>query len=277
MGRWLLSLTKWTRRSSLSVGLFVSVTSLIGGTADHATIPEDASLSLDAYRQIGVPSLDREWSAGDHVAAVEALGSLQPVELPRYRSPRSGRLFEKLVTSQLEVADSIWRRSHLGEDTFEVARSTPTVARLYGTPLVEGMLFDRELLEIYASSMFYVIDELDELSSRQDELKELESSGKVEGADIRELGRSRQQLKSEMEAVATGLLGQILQLAELRSTRESCRAALASRLEDLVPRIAPHLAKERLVSLARALRDLAEVPENSVVRDELMSVSLAIE
>jgi len=67
------------------------------------TVPPDYSLMPDEYIQLGLPAHDRSWEAEDMARAAKVLTSLfqsDPRRLPRYRSERSGRVFDRITTAQ---------------------------------------------------------------------------------------------------------------------------------------------------------------------------------
>src|SRR5262249_7733861 len=72
--------------------------------ARSATAPamRDASLTLAEYIDAGVPAPDRVWTSADYQAAsaaLERIGKDRDV-LPRWRSDKSGALFERLVDAR---------------------------------------------------------------------------------------------------------------------------------------------------------------------------------
>ena len=78
--------------------LIIGLVVLLLGAAGLEVVPEDGSLSIERYRELGIPSLQREWSRADHDAALMILRDLPRTQLPRSGSPRrSHALFERLA------------------------------------------------------------------------------------------------------------------------------------------------------------------------------------
>ena len=65
------------------------------------SVTKDESLNVEAYRKAGFPSLRRIWSPGEYFIAAEAIAALAQKTtetLPRFRSSRSGALFEQMIS-----------------------------------------------------------------------------------------------------------------------------------------------------------------------------------
>lgn len=260
------------------VGLLISISPLPVASSGDWIVPEDRSLSVSEYQDLGVPSPEKVWSGSDHKVAAELLTALDPRHLPRQGSHRSGTIFRRLVESQEAWAESIWMNARLGDDTFEIARSTPSVTALYERPLEAGLFFDRELVEIYAQTTRSLI----EASERTHE-----TSAALARAASRELTEREAELVDEMlrhdrqeiedsHAVALISLSKLVSVGEVSATRQTTRIALRDRLEELVPRMARLLPDVGVSALDVSLRALAERNDNSLIRSDLIALADAI-
>lgn len=64
----------------------------------------DPSLTISEYVAMGMPPIDRPWTEDDQVIAAECIKKIseeKPNCLPRFNSPKSGRLFERLIDTDL--------------------------------------------------------------------------------------------------------------------------------------------------------------------------------
>lgn len=113
----------------------------------------DPSLSIEDYVLNGVPPPDQAWSADDFGEATAALGAIarvDPAQLPRARSPRSGTLFARMTARQnLEPLEDESRPldGRAAECTILV-REIEQLVRLYTDPPQPGPRFDVERVEL---------------------------------------------------------------------------------------------------------------------------------
>ncbi len=66
--------------------------------------PEDRSLSVEEYAQLGLPGVDHTWTTDERTKAVQVLTDLakkNPAQLPRYNSNRSGAVFARLLAREV--------------------------------------------------------------------------------------------------------------------------------------------------------------------------------
>lgn len=72
--------------------------------SSETRVPPDHSLTLDQYIALGMPKPEADWNADERSAARSILRKLaeqDPTQLPRFRSERSGALFEKLTQEEV--------------------------------------------------------------------------------------------------------------------------------------------------------------------------------
>ncbi len=70
-------------------------------SCDGTKEEEDLTLTIEEYVQLGVPSLEAEWTLKDFAICAKTLQSLKEVnykQLPQYASAKSGELFKRIFT-----------------------------------------------------------------------------------------------------------------------------------------------------------------------------------
>lgn len=134
------------------------------GSGEEAGAREDPSLTLHQYYQLGVPRLGLDWGAEQRASARAVLWRLfeeRPDQLPRFRSPKSGALFEALLYEEFgappvglearmrhrTIADSDLRAPH-GAARLRTELASQTFLGLYELH-PDRADFTRELVELY--------------------------------------------------------------------------------------------------------------------------------
>jgi hypothetical protein len=67
------------------------------------TPPSDRSLDMDSYIAMGIPAPDRVWNSEDMARVADVLTKLAAKDagrLPRFKSQRSGRLYDRITSSE---------------------------------------------------------------------------------------------------------------------------------------------------------------------------------
>lgn len=257
------------------IGLLISISSLLGASSREWIVPEDRSFSAVRYQELGIPSPEQAWSGSDHLRAAEVLKTFEPQHLPRQGSARSGALFDRLIESQEALTVSIAENARLGDDTFKIAQRTPNATALYVRPLEVGLLFDRELIEIWSQSTRWFIDALDGLDESRVELARLARDNATEDKqEIVEgmMQQDRQELR-DLSALALLSLSKLVSVGEVSATREETRLVLRDRLRELIPRLAPHLSGDGVSALIVSLRELAESGDNATIAPDLVALA----
>jgi hypothetical protein len=111
---------------------------------------EDHSLTIDEYLRLGMPAPDRAWSPQDYSQAATVLKSIaqkNPRELPRSGSPASGKLFERIASTEnlaplLDEKLSLDTRMPMMIGYLDGSRQVMTD---YLDPATRGFVFDSEV------------------------------------------------------------------------------------------------------------------------------------
>jgi hypothetical protein len=129
------------------------VASVIGLQSSPTIYPLDNSLSPREYVQLGMPAPEGTWGREEYQRALQVLTELVEKDqtlLPRFGSPTSGGVFERLTASDnlsiLTVeALPIETRLNLGMELQAAAKS---LLMVYLKPASQNVLFDDELVEL---------------------------------------------------------------------------------------------------------------------------------
>ena len=239
--------------------LIIGLVVLLLGAANLEVVPQDGSLSIERYRELGIPSLQREWSVADHDAALMILRDLPRTQLPRSGSPRSHALFERLAGT-------------LGSGRTNVEAGA---ASLYGGD-ADRLLFDRERVELHSAVARRILEDLDDLDDL-DEATRKASQGEPDSQYARELTERQQatrpQLRDDLGVLLIVSLAGMIEVGEIPATRPSTRLLLRDELVELVPRAIQHLSDHRSAALRDAIRVLASHDENKTIRTELVELT----
>lgn len=263
---------RWSAQQCVAAILSLA---LVGANGGQLTVPDDSSLTLTDYYDLGVPALDDPWNGEEHRDALSVLATVERRHLPRHNSARSGELFERLVATQSALVEWLWGKAGASANTFQQAESIPALSRLYAHDRSDGLLFDRELLEIYSEMLSNRIAALEELDERDRKLQEMTADDDANEAreTVGDLQRKRAQLRSDLEDLCIVFFARIIGLAEIEETSSSTRVALSNRLNALALRAAPHLSEPKLRALGGAIHEIAELEENKQILRELLTLS----
>src|SRR5688500_15643215 len=127
-------------------------------TASARPAAEDVSLGDDEYVSMGIPSYDREWTGTDMSAAAPKRQELEASDagkLPRYQSPRSGRMFARLVAqSNLKFfqARSLPLESRLPQ-ALEYGESSSVILKTYLAAFLAGKVSGDDLIELLGGQL----------------------------------------------------------------------------------------------------------------------------
>jgi hypothetical protein len=157
------------------------------------SVPPDHSLSVSAYVAKGLPNPRAKWSEADRDAARDVLWTLweeDPTLLPRSSSPNSDVVFSRILDTyfQSESLD-VFAVLSMGELMTADAKKLERVARkrsfvaLYA-PRADGLLFDREMIEIAARRTRMMIALLREILASEAQLLEDQTDGAAEDSQM---------------------------------------------------------------------------------------------
>jgi len=233
-------------------------------------VPTDGSLEAAQYEHLGVPSVERAWASQDHLQALSVLQSVDRENLPRFGSPRSGRVFDRLTESfERAVKDPQSLRSRPGE-------VPPTLGELYEARESDKLFFDRELVEIQIAAARATAGMIGEVAHGLEELDEFyrSSQGKDEDAGrVRTLyERRRDQLNRSGVQIVSGLLA----VLHVPSVQPTTSAAVVEALVTWVPRITESMPSTFSAVVAAMIHESAGSIEDSVAKARLMELAESI-
>lgn len=114
---------------------------------------KDHSLSVDAYKELGMPDPEKKWDVADYTQAYNALAKVKwenPLQLPVKDSENSGPVFERMLSLDYLsfLQDSTMRLSEKAERISGFTRVYGYWMDVYVNPTLEGNYYDREIIEI---------------------------------------------------------------------------------------------------------------------------------
>jgi hypothetical protein len=217
-------------------------------------------LTADEYLRLGLPAQDREWSGDDMGKAEKVLASVAQKgyrQLPRYKSERSGEVFERLTSPQ--NLDLFKNRTLPLDARFPQAlnyfQASNQVLKLYLAGFLKKDVRDSELVELMGSQfrstvvMLELVDEFVPTIKKDDPKYEV----RMQGLD---------QMKRGLASVVAGGLQTI---TERESYRGSELVRLVGYMQEtfplIVPRLPPGARTETVLRLKKmqddpALKDL---------------------
>lgn len=240
--------------------------------ASDNQIPDDHSLPLDKYLEAGVPAHDRNWTGSDMQQAAEALGKLTKEDaalLPRYQSPQSGKLFERITSAEnLDLYQNeqspIEVRVH---EAILLMQSSNQILVLYATAFADQKVADSELIEMIGSTLRLsatIVQLINEF------LPTLDKNDPTYPTRMESLGNVRKNL-------ATVVIANLKVLTESDLYRTSELKRLLGHMQNTYPVILPALPEASRAEALQRLRTLIEDPEMQPLQPELKSLLKAVE
>jgi len=206
--------------------------------ADEPTAAADNSLSVKEYTDLGIPAIDKTWTADDYTKANKVLQEIvktDATQLPRYNSAKSGVVFDRLTARENlpRIGDKqMAADTRLAEAANIMQTCIPTFLA-YATPGKGLAVFDEEALKL---GVFLLRAEL-VASLLADEVQQgdpdfAKDAKRMEGAN---------QIKSGMATTAGGLIEMI---ADHKTVRGDVAVRSLAELKDLLPRACAHMLVE---------------------------------
>lgn len=113
----------------------------------------DNSLTIDAYRELGMPDPDKKWDMADYTQAHNVLAKLKwerPLQLPVKDSEKSGSLFEHMVSLDYLsfLRDTTITRSEKAYRISEFGKVYDNWINVYTNPTLKRNKYGREIIQI---------------------------------------------------------------------------------------------------------------------------------
>ena len=243
--------------------------------ADDPAPAPDRSLSVERYVDLGVPSPTRSWTAVDIEVAVKALQSIDggKATLPRRRSPKSGRLFARMVDVD-NLGLALNRNLPAPQRMSEVLQHSDNLRpllTLYYDPATQTQEFGAEFLDVMLYSM-----RVAEVAMIVAEEFRATLTDKARRDPVRIQG-----LKQTKDGFATLIVANLTILDEVRqySTADLRRYAreLADRLPAVWPLLDPTTHREFNLRLDRIGKSHPDGEVREAVRALLKAVDRPVE
>lgn len=246
--------------------------------ARAASIPQDRSLSIEEYMTLGVPDPAREWSATDFEDALRLLEKLQPEQLPRVASPRSQKLFERLLSShrnEFKLEPSIERGDERGDGL-----PPQTLSELYSPK--NGLLFARELVAIRAESLNLSLGwltptaETRELASQFLSMME-DATSPERRVQLRERVAQAERTGEISARLVRKQVSELLALAALEELGDVARRDLLSHAERSFDQLPRFLSRNDLKWIADLLSGAASMEWNATIARGLYDLGKSLD
>jgi hypothetical protein len=267
---------RWRRNTAKVFTIAVSAGLAFTFPASGETrVPADRSLTLAQYIDLGMPSSEAGWTAAERSTArgvLRKLASQDPTRLPRFKSERSGALFEKLTQEEVFRRDALEGRigemtshefdQHGNKEFAELAYSDSLEA-IYAPESTGGLLFDRELIQISELQLTKLLQLRAESEAVQAKLDATPSSSERGDDPDRAPAVDPTLHKAYLKGLDHLLLVGTSKLAVFSIAKDftaEARADAASHLIEHVPQIVPLLSEESRARLDKILREVSSTP-----------------
>lgn len=230
-------------------------------------VAEDKSLTADAYRQLGMPAIDKPWSDADYQAAAATLEKVlatDPLQLPRAQSATSGAVFARIFAAE-NLASLGKSRTDLQKRLNSASKIAPIVTRIASVYAqatnTTKRAFDAELVEATA----FNVDFSDTMRRLTDEFVD-EGRG-----DPSQEGRiqARDRTRYNFVAVIDGALNT---LNQHNAYRNSELIHLADRLAQSIPKLYKVLPNNAQRDLPPRLEKMANDEADPGLKEAILKI-----
>jgi hypothetical protein len=255
-----------------SVFLFLFLSVCHRASAAPPSVAADHSLAPAAYIELGVPAPDRTWTGEDYTQAVrifKQMAEADPTKLPRYGSPTSGALFERLVSADnfaLLANGDLDVPQRLAAAVSLVQALRGMVLEVYGPAATPERTFDAEILELMRYSLQVSLE-------MQVLMNELLASLPADDPD-RET-RMKGHRKSR-EGFTTAVIGTLVTLTEHDLYRTSELLRLADALEKMMPDLFPLLTPTARKELPALLQRMVADEQDGALKERLGRIAAIV-
>ena len=234
--------------------------------------PADKSLSMDELLKAGFPAHDRDWVSTDVRAAAEILNAIaakDATQLPRYRSERSGRAFERLTA---DANLDIYRNKTLPLSqrllgAIEHLNSMNQVLKAYIEAFTRQNVGDSEVIELLGAQLRSAVV----MTSLTDEfLPTLDKNDPKYPARM-------EGLKTMKGGMAQMVFGTLITLTESEAYRPAERKRLIGHMQGTFPKILPALLEDSRTEARQQIRNYVKDPRLQELSEDLEKLLTAIE
>jgi hypothetical protein len=232
----------------------------------------DRSLAPAQYVSSGAPAPDRSWLAADYVQAARTLETIsreQDVDLPRWRSERSGTYFQRMISEEnLAPINNrtlpIETRMGLMVDFMSGLKP---LTLLYLKPFQQGRKYGDELVEVMGFELRFYAQSLDVIDEF---IATLDSKNPKYAVRLSAVQGLRQALAQIVD-------GSLHSLTERNLYRTEALLRLAQYEGETLPRIAPELPQLARTELPVRIKRLADAEPEPRLKAALLALSDKLE
>jgi len=242
-------------------------------------VPEDSSLSISEYGELGVPDPSRPWTSGEYERALRVLEELPRPQLPRASGP-SRLLFDRLLLSyRREFELPYGNGSGEGATEESLPQDLPAV---YSPEERDGLLFDKELIAIRAEALSRT---LETVPTRAKLLAQVEgfaqmmkrTSSETERVRFSEGMRRAEEAAERVSHLVRSQTSELLVVASIPQVADPARQLLLRKAQVLVPRLPQFLEARDVQWVATLLKGSADSEVNASIGPGLLALAKELE
>lgn len=209
------------------VAVVTTVIPLVACSQDALIVPPDRSITEAEYSERGLPALDNDWSTEEWKQAWDLLQGLyaqEPSLLPRYGSPRSGPVFDKLLRHSFTMEGVLAALGDLRVGELEsILEEEPetlndlTLLGVYTLRPETGLIFDLELVEILAFTANETVDVWRDTNGHIEKTNERLAGADLSGREeiVARIRESQERLKEALASTEGLFLSRLVELISL--------------------------------------------------------------
>lgn len=217
----------------------------------------DGSLRPSEYVALGIPSVSVEWGLREYADCMNILSSLPRHQLPRYRSTKSGAVFDHMLEAHLSLGDKIATFSSTA-----FTPDTPLLPQLYDSEDPDARAsFAGELVVIRSSvlrTVLRVFPNKQEAEEKALKLRLALENATPAGADLvrRQIETTKKQ-SITIGGIVTAQLIELISLGRDQGVSEDALRELATQLSTIVPEARSYISNEDTQSVREVIREIA--------------------
>jgi hypothetical protein len=228
----------------------------------------DRSLTVKEYIDAGMPEIDEKWQVPQYEFAVKTLTKIAArdvAQLPRADSPRSGKLFRRMVATDNfdAVRSSGFALAEQVRNLQEVGHNLDAIMKIYENAQKDGRSFDAEMVQLNTNAISFCVVAY---STIDDALAELPPDDEHRNPDHPFWRGIQDRLVAGLNIALDGL-------GPTKSIRPAQRVLLAKGLQKHWPALSPRLNESAQNEMRNRLTQMAETETDPQVKQALKRMS----
>lgn len=234
-----------------------------GNNTAAMPVVQDQSLTTEEYVQAGMPKPDQAWTGKEYAAAAKVLERLaaEPEKLPRWKSAKSGAVFDRLI--QRDYLSGLFDERVSLDKRFEIFESFwpafRTILFVYVQALQQGHKYDRECVELAAVTLYFARGSTEVADAKFKTISKTDPNYATREGGYRKM-------KNGINGMVLGLL---ITLGEKNYYRDEARLSLATHLKAELPGLFRHLTPETKKEHREKLETLIGQESNPAIKKML--------